>query len=202
MKIMARKIHPTRLRLLKTACELIDKHAADDITVEMVLKESGVVRGSLYHHFEDFGDLIETAMAELFTASVDSSAVLIAEHLRNARDREEFLSGFRAILGELQSESRRRFRFRRARLLALAEHRPRLMKRIAAEQARLTAAFTDMFVLCQERGWFNTDFDPKAAAAFIQAYTFGKLIDEVSADPSDPDGWNDLVVKIFLRVFC
>jgi len=199
---MAKKIHPTRLRLLQTACELIEKHAADDITVEMVLKESGVVRGSLYHHFEDFGDLIETALAEQFAASVDSSAAIIAEHLRTAGDRDAFFTGFRAILDDSQSEVRRRFRFRRARLLALAEHRPRLMKRIAAEQARLTAAFTDMFVLCQERGWFNTDFDPKAAAAFIQAYTFGKLIDEVSADPSDPEAWGDLVLKIFLKVFC
>lgn len=199
---MPQKIHPTRLRLLQTACELIEQHAADDITVDMVLKESGVVRGSLYHHFEDFGDLIETAMAELFSASVDSNAAVIAEHLGKARDRDEFFTGFRAILDDSQSEARRRYRFRRARLLALAEHRPRLMKRIAAEQSRLTAAFADMFVMCQERGWFNTDFDPKAAAAFIQAYTFGKLIDEVSTDPSDPDAWGDLVLKIFLKVFC
>lgn len=201
MNMIKKKIHPTRQRLLETACELIGKHAVDDITVDMVLAESGVVKGSLYYHYEDFNDLIETALTELFSAGVNASVSDIKAHLEHAQDRDSFLEGFRKILVDTQSDARRPVRFRRARLLALAEHRPRLMARIAAEQGRLTGAFTAMFIACQERGWFNPDFDPKAASAFIQAYTFGKLIDEVSDDPVDPDAWSDIVMKILYRVF-
>jgi len=201
MNMSNKKIHPTRLRLLETACELIGKHSIDDITVDMVLAESGIVKGSLYYHYEDFNDLIETALAEMFAAGVNASVAVISAHVDTAADRDAFLEGFREILADTQSDARRSIRFRRARLLALAEHRPRLMARIAAEQARMTGAFTAMFVTCQERGWFNSDFDPKAAATFIQAYTFGKLIDEVSNDPADPDGWSDIVMKVLYRIF-
>ncbi len=89
----------------------------------------------------------------------------------------------------------------RARLLAYAEGRPRLMEKMACEQARLTRCYTRLFATAQDNGWFNRDFDPQAAAVFIQAYTIGKIVDDVTTEPMDPAAWNVLIMKIVDRVF-
>lgn len=192
--------HPTRLRLIEVARELLDNNSVEDVTIATVLAKSGVTSGSLYHHFDDFNDLIETALTDLFIQSVAANAEMIEAHLHSAPNREAFLAGFRRILDYSQSAETRTFRFRRARLLALAEQRPRLLKRLSKEQAKITNIFTAMFVECQQRGWFNSDFDARAAAAFIQAYTFGKLIDDISDEPSDPKAWADLVMSFMYKV--
>jgi len=46
--------HPTKVALIEVVKEMIAEFGADGFTVEMVLAESGISRGSLYHHFEDF----------------------------------------------------------------------------------------------------------------------------------------------------
>lgn len=194
-------IHPTRQRLLDATCELLEQFPPDDLKVETVLARSEVSIGSLYHHFADFPDLLETAMIALFAVSVDNSIAQFDALFDTATTRDEFIAGLRQVSDASQSPALRPFRFRRARLLALAEHRPRLRAKLAAEQTRLSATFAEMFRTAQRRGWFNSDFDPAAASVFIQAYTLGKLVDEVTDEPIDLTAWSDLVMKVVLKVF-
>lgn len=198
---MKTRVHPTKAKLMATATELSQAHHPDAITVDMVLEQSGVSKGSLYHHFEDFPDLIETVLVDQFTTSVDGNIAAIAQVFESATSRDEFVAGLARVTHETQGSALRSVRFRRARLLAYAENRPRLMQKMQIHQARLTRAYTDLFRQAQDNGWFNTDFDPHAAAVFIQAYTIGKIVDDVSDDPIRPEGWEDLIMKIVTHVF-
>lgn len=168
----------------------------------MVLEQSGVSNGSLYHHFQDFPDLIETALVDLFTASVDRNIAAIAQVFDSATTRQEFVAGLARVTHETQGSALRSIRFRRARLLAYAESRPRLMQKMQIHQSRLTATYTALFTRAQHNGWFNSEFDGHAAAVFIQAYTIGKIVDDVSTDPMQPDAWEQLIMRIVDRVFC
>ena len=78
---------------------------------------------------------------------------------------------------------------------------PRLAARLAGEQARLTDALADLFRLAQSRRWMSRRFDPHAAAVLIQAYTLGRIVDDVVGSPMDPDAWNAIVNQIVDRVF-
>ena len=55
MKRIQKKVstqpHPTKVALLEVVKGMIAEYGADGFTVEMVLAESGISRGSLYHHF-------------------------------------------------------------------------------------------------------------------------------------------------------
>jgi hypothetical protein len=82
----------------------------------------------------------------------------------------------------------------------MSEARPRLMRKMSIEQARLTKNYTDLFEECQKKGWMNNDFNPQAAAVFIQAYTFGNIVDDVTTEPMDPDAWDSLIMKIVTKV--
>ena len=197
---MTEKLHPTRQRLLDTALALLDLHQPDALLVDMVLKQSGVSKGSLYHHFEDFADLVETALVSMFASSVDRNSAALKSVIERSVDKEEFVRGLAQVTHETQASDMRAVRFRRARLLTMSEARPRLMRKMSHEQARLTKNYADMFEECQKKGWMNNDFDPQAAAVFIQAYTIGKIVDDVTTEPMDPAAWDSLIMKIVGKV--
>lgn len=90
-------------------------------------------------------------------------------------------------------------RFDRARMLAMAQYNLRFRAKLAEVQDKLTEALTECFAQAQEKGWLNTDFQPRTGAIFIQAYTLGKLVDDVSQTPMDDADWENLITLIAER---
>ena len=54
-------MHPTKAVLVRTVVQLLDTQLPTEIHADDVLEISGISKGSLYHHFEDLGELVETA---------------------------------------------------------------------------------------------------------------------------------------------
>jgi hypothetical protein len=81
----------------------------------------------------------------------------------------------------------------------MAEKNDKFRKALGEAQQGLTDLFTAQFTEVQNRGWFNKDFDPRAAAVFIQAYTIGKIVDDVVDNQMDALAWNALIGLIVGR---
>jgi AcrR family transcriptional regulator len=194
-------MHPTRERLLLTTVELMDTENPEKVGVEMVLEKSGISKGSLYHHFEDFPSLLEAALVYRFHRVVDSSVALIANTVATATTREEFFADMEKVTAITHSREMTAIRFERARALGHAGSSPRFKEALGVEQQRLTLAFADLVREAQNQGWVTTDIDPMATAVFIQAYTIGKLIDEVTAEPVDEQEWLKLIHRMVERTF-
>jgi AcrR family transcriptional regulator len=194
-------MHPTRERLLLTTVELMDTENPEKVGVEMVLEKSGISKGSLYHHFEDFPALIEAALVYRFHRVVDSSIALIANTVATATTREEFFADMEKVTAITHSREMTAIRFERARALGHAGTSERFREALGVEQQRLTLAFADLVREAQNQGWVTTDIDPMATAVFIQAYTIGKLIDEVTAEPVDEQEWLKLIHRMVERTF-
>jgi AcrR family transcriptional regulator len=194
-------MHPTRERLLLTTVELMDTENPEKVGVEMVLEKSGISKGSLYHHFEDFPSLLEAALVYRFHRVVDSSIALIANTVATATTREEFFADMEKVTAITHSREMTAIRFERARALGHAGTSERFREALGVEQQRLTLAFADLVREAQNQGWVTSDIDPMAAAVFIQAYTIGKLIDEVTAEPVDEQEWLKLIHRMVERTF-
>lgn len=198
---MSPSLHPTKKRLLAAAVDFLESLAPENITVDLILQQTGISKGSLYHHFNDFYDLINTAMMSSFSDSVDESIDALSSIVLKSHDVDDFLFGLRQVTESTQSAATRVARFRRARLLALAEERPDLHRQLAAQQARLTSALAALFVEAQVKGWIRKDLDPMACAVFIQAYTFGKIIDDIVESPIEADDWCNLIMDVIIKSF-
>lgn len=196
-----RKRHPTYDRLVFSTLELMKDFLPEEISTEMVLQHSGVSRGSLYHHFEDLNDLLETAMVAFFSDAVDRNIALIGGLINEATSSSDFYRATEHFNQVTQARERRDVRFERIRLIGFSYKNPRLTSKLAAEQARLTDSYAQLFCTAQAKGWMNDDFDPLAAAILIQAYTLGKVVDDLVANPVDPADWNSIIMKIVVRVF-
>ena len=189
-------MHPTREKLIMTMVEMLDGPDPEHVTVEDVLNESGISRGSLYHHFADFEELHETGLAYRITQWVNDSAAAMESVMANAKNREDIRQGIIAITMASQDAGRRINRLERARAFGLAGFSARFQAVLGAEQARMTDALRSLIVQAQERGWVKKDINPMATAVFIQAYTLGRVVDDISSEKVDPDEWIKLVIRV------
>lgn len=192
-------MHPTRARLILTTVDLLDAEQPDRIGQEMVLQASGISKGSMYHHFEDFPDVVEAALVYRFHRVVDANIAAINEALASANSREDFISHVMAITRMTQARERAPFRFERARALGRAGNSERFRMALGVEQKRLTDAMTDVMRRAQAAGWLASDVDPRTVAVFVQAYTLGKVIDDITDEQMDPEAWNHLITRLFDR---
>jgi AcrR family transcriptional regulator len=192
--------HPTKTKLIETAMSFIKKMPHDEISVDMILKESNISKGSMYHHFVDLSDLLDTAMIEQYAKLVDATISMMTEVLTSAKSNQEIYDGLVRVTELTQSPTINFARMQRVQAIAKSHGNEKMTQIIQREQQRLTAALSDLIIDCQEKGFVNSEIDPKALSVFIQAYTIGKVIDDISGDPTDQQGWNSLINLITKKV--
>lgn len=193
--------HPTRLMFIDLAVTQLEDRLPEEISIDSILDVAGLTKGALYHHFTDFAELIEIALVVRFARYVDESIESLTAMASTASSRQEVLAGMAAVTAETQRPDRKNIRFARAHVLTLASRNPRLAEKLAVEQLRLTDALTDLIAGAQQHGWFTNDFDPRAGAVLIQAYTLGRIVDDITTEPVDPEAWEKLITRLIERVF-
>ena len=193
------RFHPTKETLIRTVLELLDSQSVDEVNSDDVLEKSGISKGSMYHHFEDFTDLLEHAQVARFASYVDKSIDMLSS-LLVIRDREEFANGIRQVTKFTQSISLKPERLYRATALSRAGVSDRMKANLSAEQSRLSAALADLYREVINRGWGNPQVKPETVAVFIQAYTLGMIVDDYVEEPMDHENWLFLIDLVLNRV--
>ena len=54
----------------------------------------------------------------------------------------------------------------------------------------------DLFIEAQNKGWMSENVDARAAAVFVQAYTVGRVVDDIAPDKVDPEAWINLIMDV------
>jgi AcrR family transcriptional regulator len=193
---VTKAIHLTKQSLIDAACELLENLRADEIQVDEVLQHSGISKGSLYHHFEDFAELIETALVTRFVIGADRDLAYLTTIFETSTSQNDLLAKLEIVTERTQSEANKARRFERAEVLARSQRNPRLQTLLAREQQRVTNEFTELVKLGQQKGWFRQDISASAVAVLIQAYTLGRLIDDIAEHPIQVSDWNSLINEV------
>lgn len=194
-------VHPTKQTLIDTVLTLLETKSIDEINSEEVLEISNISKGSLYHHFEDFSELLEFAMVARFAKWVDYSITNMNQILNAATSRDEMLAGLKQVTQHTQSAALQSQRFERVTTISLAVNNPRMQINLGFEQERLTQALSDLFREANERGWANKNLDPRTVGVLVQAYTMGKIVDDFTPQQMDPKAWEHLINEILAKVF-
>lgn len=172
-----------------------------EILADEVLESSGVSKGSMYHHFEDLQELVETAQIYRYSKWIDASIDFLTNYVAKARTKDEVRKALRILTEQTQSDERKDARAERAQALAACLDNPRMAKQMGAETQRLTDAIADVTEEVKNKGLFRNDVNAKALATFIQAYTLGKIVNDHNPTGVHESEWNDFIMNIAERTF-
>ncbi len=189
--------HLTRQRLLDTTVEMLNEVSHEDLTMAVVLEKVNVSKSSLYHFFEDFNDLLGEALLERFRRSVLTDVT--KEAARNSKSQEDYFIALDKITTLVQSRGRATIRFERAQIIGRARKDEKFRLALGIIQQELTDALTEAFAVAQEKGFLTTTIEPRTIAVFVQSYTLGKVIDDLTQDQMNDKDWNRLIGQIFRR---
>lgn len=196
---MRQSIHPTKTLLIETAVKLLDTQLPHEIAVDEILEQSGISKGSLYHHFEDLAELLEAAQVARYADWVDRSMALIIAIMSKAKTKEDLFEGVKKMTSLTQSAEFKGFRYERARTIGNSQGHKRFQDLLAAEQQRLTSGLTDIIREVIEKGFFHKKLNPHVAAIFIQSYTLGKIVDDIVTNPVNSQDWDDFVNQMVFK---
>jgi len=196
--------HPTRERLISVVLKLLETHPRAEITTSKVLALSGASASSMYHYFKSFPALLEAAEIRRFSQQTDETIALFVTVLSRATNAVEFRARLRELLllwqGEGVGAEEDRLARRIVPLTAVAGYE-RLRGTIGVDQQRLTGALAGIFAEAQAKGWITPQLDARAAAVMFQAYTLGKIVDDISMQRMDRGAWDQMVDRTLERVF-
>lgn len=193
-------MHPTKGLLLETAVSLIDEFGPQGFTVETLLETSKISKGSLYHHFHDFSDVIEQAQVARFSRYVDQDVAVLVGLLKSATSREDLETKFSIIVQGAGMPGRDAARSDRAAILGMARHSKKFAEGLAVEQQRVTDVLTDIAREMQERGWINKELDAEVLAVFVQAYSMGFVLNDNTAKPVSIERWSAFISMMLSKV--
>lgn len=188
--------HPTRDLLIEKVIALMATRPLEEITSELVIEESGISKGSMYHHFNDFPELLEFAYVEIFARLAHGQMSALKGILLGSNSREELLTGLRTITHGNLDPSLVSLRLARVTAIANALSSPRMGAMIATVQESLTQELADYFREIQARGWGNPNLDPNTVSVFVQAYIVGSVVDLVTTKQMDFNSWVFLVDQV------
>ncbi len=197
---MAHEQNETRQNLIKATSDLMDLHAIEDISASMVLERAGASKSSVYHFFEDFSDLLEQTYIVRFGETVAISIRVIEKIIARSTTKEEFFVALDRLTASTQDRGIASIRFSRARELARSERHEKFRKSLGELQQQLTDSLTLAFETAQEKGFLNKDFEARTGAVFIQAYTLGRIVDDITTTHMNDADWEKLIGRIAREV--
>jgi AcrR family transcriptional regulator len=194
--------HPTRTLLVETSTRLIEQHGPTGFTVEMLLTESGVSKGSLYHHFQDFTDVLEESVVRTYLNSVEEDIATLAWMIGEDPQPDQLRETLLSIVRISSTEHRSTQRMRRVHLLSMSDHGTDGMKaKLAYHQTRSIHALADIIRKAQELRVVKPDFDPEALAGVVLALVFGRVVSDVSESPIPDERWTPTIVTFLETAF-
>ena len=191
-----RDTHPTKVHLTEAAATLIDEFGSQGFTVEQLLEKSNISKGSLYHHFEDFHDVIMQAQVLRFARYVEDDITALTNVLLASTSREDMFARLDLISRATHDPARSVRRADRIEILAGARHSEKMKNALAPTQARLTGAIADLVREMQAKEFVSENLDPAAVAVFIQAYSLGLIVNDVSNEPIDLEKWHVMISRM------
>lgn len=168
---------------------MLEERPVDQITVDQVLEASKVSRSSLYHHFEDYPDLVEHAIAARMVALNLGAAEAVRALLDSSAGPDEFRAQAMMLTRLNHTQDRAPYRMARTVAFAMTDRNEHFRSTLARHQQSVTDAYEVLVRTGQERGWIDPTLDAASAAVLLQAVTLGRVVDDVSERPVDPEAW-------------
>lgn len=186
--------------VIEATIKAIEAGGEAGVRIDDILQETGISKGSLYHHFGGREGLIAAARVMQFSRFVAEDAETIRNTLTKTTTYEEFLAATSMLIQVNNSVEREHARHNRLSVIASSYGRPELHKSLALQQHLHTETIAEAARYGQKMGWVRSDVDARAIAVFVQSYNLARVLLDLDTEPISTEEW-EKVVRVALGSF-
>ena len=181
--------------LIEFGVEELRNAGAIDFNLENVLRESGVSRGSLYHHFGSRHGLITHCEAHLLKQTLKTENEGIRQLIESGKSGEELFSLLVILIRSLGSPAAVEQRSKRIRTLAGSVENPALMRLIAESQQKGSQYLVESYQLAVDKGFIKPRIDLPALVYLTQSMFLGRVLVDIIRDEDLSASVNDAAIE-------
>lgn len=190
-------------RVIDVTIDLLQAHGEIGFRIEDLMERTGISKSSLYNKFGDREGLIGAAHARQYHRLVEESVVAIRYIVDTAKSTEELERMLATITRMTQNPGRDWERMARISAIAGTAANPEFRARLEEAQTSINDALADMIEIVDARGLARPKYPPRTIAAFVQAYTLGRVLAgfDTRRTPDEVDQWNRLIDDVVHMMF-
>jgi AcrR family transcriptional regulator len=182
--------------LIRHGVEELRRSGSVNFNLENVLRESGVSRGSLYHHFGSRHGLISHCEAQLLKESLKFENEMIRQHIESGATSEELFNLLHAFVKILGSNQVKVQRGRRIRTIAASIEDDTLRKMLGESQVRGSKYLTTSYEIARERGLIDPVVDIETLVYVTQAMFLGRVLVDITDRDELSDSVNEAIFMV------
>lgn len=182
--------------LLQFGMDELKQSGSVNFNLENVLRESGVSRGSLYHHFGSRHGLISHCEAQLLKESLKSENELIRILIESGNSGEELFNMLSVLIRTLGSVSMLDQRARRIRTIAASMEDDNLRAMLADSQIKGSQYLADSYEMAKQKGLIKPKVDIETIVYLTQAMFLGRILVDITDRSDLSDSVNDAIVLV------
>ncbi len=181
--------------LISFGLKELERSGSIDFNLETVLRESGISRGSLYHHFGSRHGLISHCEAQQLKQSLKNENEIIRKLIETGNSGEELFELLAMFIRTLGSDKVVAQRSRRIRTIATSAEDPHLRKMLAESQIKGSQFLVDSFQIAVDKGLIQPIVPLPALVYVIQAMFLGRVLVDITHESDLSDGVNEATIE-------
>jgi AcrR family transcriptional regulator len=185
----------TMERIVEFAERELFEHGVAGFNLTRVIEQSGVSRGSVYHHFINREGTIAAVETKRLLEDLDNANIILRQFVTSATNVDEILGGVKFLLESTATEEARENRRRRNVTTVNAQAIPVLAEVISLREAAGDEHVAETIRLITEQGIIHPRLSARGIAHFVSSLFAGRLVVDLLNDPEADAAWIDVTVE-------
>ena len=187
--------------VLKAVIRRLEESGESHLTIDDILLETGVSKGSLYYHFGDREGLIYAARIAQYSTYLQNDSEELRSGLLTCTTFDQFVENLLGLTILSMQKNDRKIRVMRLNAISSAYGRPDLWYALQEKQHQYTNAITEVFHYGQKMGWVRTDITAHALGVFVQGHALSRILVDLYHNQLEAESWVKLMKLTFDVIF-
>ena len=187
--------------VLKAVIRRLEESGESHLTIDDILLETGVSKGSLYYHFGDREGLIYAARIAQYSSYLEHDSDELRHGLLNCSSFDQFVENLLGLTILSMQKNDRKIRAMRLNAISSAYGRPDLWYALQEKQNQYTNAITEVFEYGQKMGWVRTDITAHALGIFVQGHALSRILVDLDHNELEAESWVKVMKLTFDVIF-
>jgi AcrR family transcriptional regulator len=183
--------------VLEATIEKLKISGESGVNIKDIAAETGVSYGAIYHHFKDRDGLIRAAQFERLRNQPGMDLAALGNALENPGNLVDFVAHIQAIADAIVDPERAKVRIVRSSVITSSMSHPELREAFTALETSVVDELHGLVAKAQELGIADPNMDPRAAAVYLEALSYGIVLMEFMENAPSRDALSAMLFRGF-----